>query len=106
VAEVSKIQSDAGLIVIVALVSPFEADRREAKALFTETKFHEVFVNTPVDVCQARDPKGLYAKASRGEIPNFTGVGQDYEVPTDPELVLDGTAELDVNVNRVLSILS
>ncbi len=106
VAEVSKILSDAGLIVIVALVSPFEADRREAKALFTETKFHEVFVNTPVDICQARDPKGLYAKASRGEIPNFTGVGQDYEVPTDPELVLDGTAELEENVNKVLSLIS
>ena len=105
VAEVAKILSDAGLIVIVALVSPFEADRQAAKALFTDIPFHEVFINTPVDICQARDPKGLYAKASRGEIPNFTGVGQDYEIPKDPDLILDGTADLSVNVEKLVSLV-
>ena len=105
VAEVAKILSDAGLIVIVALVSPFEADRQAAKALFTDIPFHEVFINTPVNICQARDPKGLYAKASRGEIPNFTGVGQDYEIPKDPDLILDGTADLSVNVEKLVSLV-
>jgi hypothetical protein len=95
----------AGLIVIVALVSPFEADRQAAKAIFTSTPFYQVFVDTPVEICQQRDPKGLYAKANKGEIPNFTGLGQDYEMPKNADLILDGTAELSANLAAVLKLI-
>jgi bifunctional enzyme CysN/CysC len=105
VAEIAKLMSDAGLIVIVALVSPFEADRQAAKAIFTSTPFYQVFVDTPVEICQQRDPKGLYAKANKGEIPNFTGLGQDYEMPKNPDLILDGTAELSKNLAAVLKLI-
>lgn len=102
VSEVAKILVDAGLIVITALVSPFETDRNRAKSIFETGEFLEVYVNTPVEVCQSRDPKDLYKKSAAGEIPNFTGVGQDYEIPTNPDLVLDGTASVDENVNLIL----
>lgn len=102
VSEVAKILVDAGLIVITALVSPFETDRNRAKSIFETGEFLEVYVNTPVEVCQSRDPKGLYKKSAAGEIPNFTGVGQDYEIPTNPDIVLDGTASVDENVNLIL----
>jgi bifunctional enzyme CysN/CysC len=105
VAEVAKLMSDAGLIVIVALVSPFEADRQAAKAIFTSTPFFEVFVDTPVEICQKRDPKGLYAKANKGEIPNFTGLGQDYEVPKNPDLILDGTIDLAQNLAQLMKVI-
>ena len=103
--EVAKLMVDAGLIVISALVSPFEVDRQRAKSRFEEGEFLEIFVDTPVDVCRSRDPKGLYKKSAAGEIPNFTGVGQDYEKPLNPDLHLDGTASIDENVERILKIL-
>ena len=103
--EVAKLMVDAGLIVISALVSPFEVDRRRAKSLFEDGEFLEIFVDTPVDICRARDPKGLYKKSAAGEIPNFTGVGQNYEAPSAPDLHLDGTAPIDENVERILKIL-
>jgi bifunctional enzyme CysN/CysC len=102
ISEVAKVLVDAGLIVLVAVISPFEADRQRAKSLFEEGEFLEVFVDTPVEVCVARDPKGLYKKASKGEIPNFTGVGQGYETPKNPDLHLKGDAELDENVSQIL----
>jgi bifunctional enzyme CysN/CysC len=105
ISEVAKVLVDAGLIVLVAVISPFEADRQRAKSLFEEGEFLEVFVDTPVEVCVARDPKGLYKKASKGEIPNFTGVGQGYETPKNPDLHLKGDAELDENVEKVLKHL-
>lgn len=98
VAEVARLMHDAGLVVLVALVSPFATDRRAAKELFEPGQFLEVFIDTPLEVAQQRDPKGLYAKAAAGAIPNMTGVGQDYEVPTAPDLVLDGTGDLDTIV--------
>jgi bifunctional enzyme CysN/CysC len=88
VAEVAKLMADAGLIVLVALVSPFGADRARAAALLPEGRFLEVFVDTPVDVCRQRDPKGLYAKADSGKVANLTGRDQAYEVPERPDLVL------------------
>ena len=103
--EVAKLIVDAGLIVISALVSPFEVDRQRAKSLFEDGEFLEIFVDTPVDICRARDPKGLYKKSAAGEIPNFTGVGQNYEAPSAPDLHLDGTAPIDENVERILKIL-
>ena len=95
---------DAGLIVIVALVSPFRADRDQARELFEPGKFLEVWINTPPELCQQRDPKGLYKKAAAGELPNMTGVGQEYEAPLSAELVLDGTLELKINTEIVLEI--
>jgi bifunctional enzyme CysN/CysC len=102
VAEVSKLMVDAGLVVIVALVSPFKVDRDHAREIFDEGEFTEVWVKTPAEVCAQRDPKGLYKKAKEGSLPNLTGVGQDYEPPTDAELVLDGTADIDANVEKLL----
>jgi len=96
---------DAGLIVISALVSPFEVDRNRAKSIFEDGEFLEIFVDTPVDICRTRDPKGLYKKSAAGDIPNFTGVGQDYEAPSSPDLHLDGTASIDENVEKILKIL-
>ncbi|HET8640942.1 MAG TPA: adenylyl-sulfate kinase, partial [Pseudonocardiaceae bacterium] len=95
VAETARLLLDAGLIVIVALVSPFRADRAAAKSLFEAGDFLEVWVDTPAQVCAARDPKGLYAKAKAGALPNLTGVGQAYEPPEHPDLVLDGAGPLD-----------
>jgi len=102
VAEVAKLLIDAGLIVITALVSPFEQDRAQAKAIFEEGEFKEIFINTPVEICIERDPKGLYKKAAKGEIPNFTGVGQDYETPKSPDLTLDGTANIEDSITAIL----
>ena len=98
VSEVAHVLYDAGLITIVALVSPYAADRSQARALFPESDFAEVWVNTPTEVCAQRDPKRLYIKAASGELPNLTGVGQEYQAPEEPILTLDGTVELDLNV--------
>ena len=106
VAEAAKLMLDSGLIVLVALVSPFRADRRAAREIFDEGDFIEVFVDTPVEVCAERDPKGLYAKASSGTLPNMTGVGQEYEPPDHAEIVLDGTGNLDANVARLVELLA
>jgi bifunctional enzyme CysN/CysC len=105
ISEVSKILVEAGLIVLVAVISPFEVDRQRAKSLFDSGEFFEVFVDTPVEICVGRDPKGLYKKANKGEIPNFTGVGQGYESPKNPDLHLKGDADLDENVSKVLGLI-
>jgi len=105
VSEVAKLMVDAGLIVITALVSPFEVDRQRAKSIFEDGEFIEVFVDTPVETCRSRDPKGLYQKSAAGEIPNFTGVGQDYERPISPDLHLDGTASVTDSVEKIIKIL-
>ena len=105
VSEVGKLMIDAGLIVITALVSPFEVDRQRARSIFNEGDFIEVFVDTPVDICISRDPKGLYKKASQGQIPNFTGVGQDYERPAQPELTLNGQEDVLVSTEQILKYL-
>ena len=105
VAEVARLMHDAGLVVFVALVSPFEADRQAAKELFAPGEFLEVYVDTPLEVAQERDPKGLYAKAQTGSIPNMTGVGQAYEVPAHPDLVLRGTGDLDATVQVLVTAI-
>ena len=89
VAEVAKLMVDAGLIVIVSFISPFRSERRMARAMFAAGEFVEIFVDTPLAVCEQRDDKGLYAKARAGKIPNFTGIDSAYEVPEAAELVLD-----------------
>jgi bifunctional enzyme CysN/CysC len=105
VSEVAHSLYDAGLVVIVALVSPYASDRAQARSLFPGGDFIEVWVETPAEVCAERDPKGLYKKAALGELPNLTGVGQDYEYPKTPELSLDGTVEVDDNVTQILKRL-
>jgi len=103
VAEVARLMIEGGLVVLVALVSPFRGDRRAARALFDPGDFVEVFVRTPVEVCAARDTKGLYAKAAAGELPNLTGMGQDYEEPRTPDLVVAGDGDLRQAVEVVVS---
>lgn len=93
VAEVAKLMTDAGLIVLVSFISPFRSERRLARELFDDGEFIEVFVDTPLEVAEARDVKGLYAKARAGRIPNFTGIDSPYEVPEHAELVLDTVRE-------------
>jgi bifunctional enzyme CysN/CysC len=91
VAEVARHMADSGLVVIVAFISPFRADRRMAREVAGRGRFCEVFIDTPLHVAEARDPKGLYRKARRGELANFTGVDSPYERPEQPELRIDTT---------------
>ncbi|MGZ8306954.1 MAG: adenylyl-sulfate kinase, partial [Allosphingosinicella sp.] len=92
VGETARLMLDAGLIVLAAFISPFRAERRMVREMFGEGEFVEVFVDVPLGVAEARDPKGLYAKARDGRIPNFTGIGSPYEAPEAPEIRIDATA--------------
>ena len=87
-----------------ALPISFRGDRDAVRAGFAETDFAEIFVDTPLEICAQRDVKGLYARAERGEIPNLTGVGQDYEVPLNPTLTVAGTGELADAVAKVINV--
>ena len=89
IAEVAKLMCDAGLIVITAFISPFRTERDMARSLFQSGEFKEIFISTPLNIAEQRDPKGLYKKARKGEIPNFTGINSPYEKPLNPELSLD-----------------
>jgi bifunctional enzyme CysN/CysC len=92
VAEVARLMVDAGLIVLVSFISPFRSERRMARELFERGEFVEIFVDAPLEVAEARDPKGLYKKARRGELTNFTGIDSPYERPEHAEIRLDTTA--------------
>lgn len=87
-AEAARLMADAGLVVIVSLISPFRAERATARAIAGDIPFLEVFIDTPLSVCEARDPKGLYDRARAGKILNFTGISAPYEVPEAPDLAL------------------
>ena len=106
VAEVAKLMADAGLIVLVSFISPFCSERQLARGLMVEGEFIEVFVDTPIEECARRDPKGLYKKAMRGELANFTGISSPYEAPENPEVHLEtvGTDpdELAIRIHTVL----
>jgi bifunctional enzyme CysN/CysC len=91
VAEVARLMTDAGLIVLVAFISPFRSDRAMARALMAEGEFVEVFVDTPLAVAEERDPKGLYKRARRGELKDFTGLDSPYERPEQPQVRVDTT---------------
>ena len=91
VAEVAKLMTEAGLIVMVSFISPFRAERRMARSLFGPGEFLEVHVDTPLAVAESRDVKGLYRKARRGELKNFTGIDSPYEPPEHPEIYIDTT---------------
>lgn len=95
VAEVSKLMVDAGLVVITAFISPFRAERQLARELVADGEFVEVFVSTSLEVAEQRDPKGLYRKARRGELKQFTGIDSPYETPENADIVID-TAVLSI----------
>nr|WP_244479667.1 adenylyl-sulfate kinase [Methylobacterium sp. Leaf111] len=87
-AETAALMAEAGLITIVSLISPLRAERENARRIANDVTFLEVFVSAPLSLCEARDPKGLYRRARRGEIPNFTGISAPYEPPADPDLTV------------------
>ena len=89
IGEVAKLFVDSGTIVLTAFISPFISDRKQVRELVEDGEFIEVFVDTPLEVCESRDPKGLYEKARRGEIPNFTGIDSPYEAPKSAEIVIN-----------------
>ncbi|AXS86880.1 adenylyl-sulfate kinase [Pseudomonas aeruginosa] len=106
IAEVAKILLEAGLIVIVATISPFSRDRRLSRELIGIEHFIEVFVDTPLSECERRDPKGLYRKARSGKIENFTGIDSIYETPAQPNITIDTLSEdPDLAVKRIISYL-
>ncbi|MEC7216411.1 MAG: adenylyl-sulfate kinase [SAR324 cluster bacterium] len=106
VGEVSKLMLDAGLIVLVSFISPFKSERQQVRELMNPGEFFEVFVDTPIEVCEERDPKGLYKLAREGKLPNFTGISSPYEPPDNPELILN-THQMsqEENLKQLLSVL-
>ncbi len=102
IGEVCRLFQDSGMIVLTAFISPYQADRDQVRALHPEGRFVEVFVDTPLEVCERRDVKGLYEKARAGEIPEFSGISAPYEAPVDPELRIDTSEPLDACVAKVL----
>ena len=106
VAEVAKLMVDAGLIVLVSFISPFRNERQMARTLFNDDEFMEVFVDTPIEVCEQRDVKGLYAKARSGKLKNFTGIDSPYELPVKPEVhVKTATMNIELCVESILKTL-
>lgn len=106
VGEVANLLSDAGLIVLAAFISPFRADRKIVRDITPDEQFVEVFVDAPISICRTRDPKGLYEKADRGEIKQFTGVDSPYEAPLTAEIRLDaGNLTVTELVNELLAYL-
>jgi adenylylsulfate kinase len=106
IGEVCRLFHDAGLVVLTAFISPYRADRERVRAIHPPGGFVEVYVDTPIEVCEARDPKGLYVKARAGEIPDFSGISAPYEPPQNPELRL-ATADqsLDETASAVITHL-
>jgi len=105
VGEVCRLIQDAGLVVITAFISPYSADRDAVRAIHPEGRFVEVFVDTPLELCESRDVKGLYAKARAGEIPEFSGVSAPYERPERPEIRVDTTRPLGECVQQIVEAL-
>lgn len=106
IGELAKLMVDAGLIVLSAFISPHRAERQLVRDLFPDGEFLEVFVNAPLDVCEQRDPKGLYKKARAGEIANFTGIDSDYEAPLNAEIDLPaGELPIEALVDQCMTAL-
>ncbi|MGF9659885.1 adenylyl-sulfate kinase [Pantoea agglomerans] len=105
VGEVAKLMVDAGLVVLTAFISPHRAERQMVRDLLEPGQFIEVFVDTPLAVCEARDPKGLYRKARAGELRNFTGIDSVYEAPDSPEIQLDGEQLVTKLTAQLLDLL-
>ena len=106
IGEVAKLFVDSGIIVLTAFISPFKSDREQVRKIVEEGEFIEIFVDTSIDVCEQRDPKGLYKKARVGEIKNFTGIDSPYETPINPELhLINNEVAIDDNVDIILDYL-
>lgn len=106
IGEVGKLFANAGVIAITAFISPYRADRNAVRALLEPGEFIEIFMDTPIAVCETRDPKGLYKKARAGQIKGFTGIDDPYEAPLEPELVLDGGKKgIDELADEVIKFL-
>ncbi len=104
IGEVAKLFLDAGIIVITAFISPFREDRDAVRALVEPDEFVEVFVDCPLEICESRDVKGLYAKARRGEILNFTGISSPFEEPLKPEIIVHSAQDnIKACVNQILT---
>ncbi|WP_244943738.1 adenylyl-sulfate kinase [Vibrio algivorus] len=93
IGEVAKLFADAGNIVLTAFISPFQSDRDQVRNLLSQGQFLEVFIDTPLEVCEARDPKGLYKKARAGEIKHFTGIDSEYQAPKSPDLHIETSSK-------------
>jgi bifunctional enzyme CysN/CysC len=107
VGEVAKLFVDAGLIVLASLISPFRSERLMVRDMVAPDEFIEIFVEAPLEACERRDPKGLYARARAGEIRNFTGIDSPYEPPDNPELVLNTVdASPDALADQVFALLA
>ena len=107
IGEVAKLFVDAGIVTLTAFISPYREDRDMVRALFKEGEFIEIYVRCSLEECERRDPKGLYQKARRGEIRDFTGISAPYEEPANPELVVDTEREtVEESVGKVLDFLS
>jgi adenylylsulfate kinase len=106
IGEVAKLFVDAGVIVLTAFISPYRQDRDMVRKIVEPGEFIEVFVDTPIEVCEERDPKGLYKKARAGEIPNFTGISAPYEAPNAPEIVLKtATKSIEESAEELIAYL-
>ena len=105
IAEVGRLMVDAGLVVLVAVIAPYAEDRAETRARFEPGDFFEVWVDTSLEVCEQRDPKGLYKRARAGQLADFTGISAPYEIPDAPELRAVGAGDLLEQRDRVIEML-
>lgn len=106
IGEVAKLFVDSGLIVSSAFISPFREDRALVRSMFEELEFIEIFLNCPIQVCEDRDPKGLYKKARKGEIPDFTGISSPYEIPDHPEIIIEtDQTTIEKSIQQILAYL-
>ena len=106
IGEVSKLFLDSGVIVLTAFISPFKSDRDLVRSLFLEGQFLEVFIDSSLETCENRDPKGMYVKARSGEIKNFTGISSPYEYPKNPEIhIINNSITLDEASDQIITYL-
>lgn len=106
IGEVSKLMLDAGIVVLSAFISPFQADRDQVKKIVGEENYVEVFVDAPIEVCEQRDVKGLYKKARAGEVKNFTGIDSPYEPPVNPDVIIPtGSMTIDASVKKLMDVV-
>ncbi|MGC3948789.1 MAG: adenylyl-sulfate kinase [Chryseolinea sp.] len=106
IGEVAKLMIDAGVIVLSAFISPFQSDRDQVRQIIGDSHYIEVFVDAPLELCEQRDVKGLYKKARAGEVKNFTGIDSPYELPNDPDLIIEtGKMSVDESVKELLTFI-
>ena len=97
---------DAGLIVLCAFISPLKSGRNLARSMFAKEEFIQVYMITPIDICEQRDVKGLYKKARAGELKDFTGINSPYEIPLNPEITISGDSTVDNAANKIIKYLA